>query len=251
MQILKPMVLRCVVLLVTFYLAGCDTWSNLTAEDQMLILRPPIGSDPEQAMLTLKGRFEDFRPSIFSSVEARLEAGEMQFLFHRGVPESKFLTTLFLQRGVLTATLETGELVYNDEDILSAQTVQMDGKVYLKLVVSDEAARRIGEITANNIGKVTNVVLDGFPVFNSTIEGAFSKEFKLSAPYPYREVQVIESLLDHGSLSGVLGLVGASEGMFEQNSPAEQPVAEGSGTEATTAETPETKPAATAAEPGH
>ncbi len=228
MQILKSVILRCLPLLFMFCLvAGCDDLSYLNRQDEVLILKPPVGSDPEKVMATLKGRFEDFLPSIFSSVEARVESGEMQFLFHRGVPESKYLPTLFLQRGVLTATLETGEVIYTNDDIQSALAMQMDGKVYLKLEVTDEAARRIGEITANNKGKMTNVVLDGFPVFNSTIDGPFSKSFKLSANYPFREVQVIKALLDYGALPGSVGVVSASRGMFDQTMAVDQPAADG------------------------
>lgn len=214
MQILKSMIIRCLPLSLALCLGGCDDLSQLTREDGVLVLQAPVGSDPEQVMRILKGRFEDLRPSSFSSVETKVEEGRMHFIFRRGAPETPILGTLFMQRGVLTATLETGELLYNSDDIIDANAVVENGVVYLKLVVSDQAAERIEEATARNIGKTINVVLDGFTVFKSTISEPFSKHFQLSADYPFKEVQVIQALLDHGTLPGPVGIVSASG--FEQ-----------------------------------
>ena len=209
------MILRWLLLSCALCLAACDDFSSLTRDDGVLVLQPPAGADPQRVMLILKGRFEAFRPSSFSSVEARVDDGRMHFLFRHGAPEPPILATLMMQRGVLTATLETGELLYNSDDIIDANTVLESGVVYLKLVVTDEAAKRIGDATARNIGKDINVVLDGFNVFRSTIREPFSKSFQLSADYPFEEVRVIEALLDHGTLPGPIGFV-STAGLFDE-----------------------------------
>ncbi|HEX5055941.1 MAG TPA: hypothetical protein VFX02_05535 [Gammaproteobacteria bacterium] len=214
MQILKPVILCCMVLSLALGLGGCDDLSYLGHEDGVLVLQPPAGSDPQKVLLTLKGRFEDFRPSVFSSVQAKIEDGRMHFLFRRGAPEPSILGTLMMQRGLLTAKLDTGELLYSNDDIVDANTVLENGVVYLKLVVTDEAAQRIADGTKRNIGKVVHVMLDGFNIFNTTISEPFSKNFQLSASYPFRDVQVIQALLDHGSLPGPIGLI-STAGLFE------------------------------------
>lgn len=209
------MILRLLLLCCALSLAGCDDLSYLTRKNGVLVLKPPAGSDPEQVLRTLKGRFETLRPSRFSWVEAKVDSGNMHFIFHYGAPEPPILGTLVMQRGRLTATLETGELLYSSDDIIDANTVMESGIVYLKLVVTDQAAARIGDLTARNVGKVINVVLDGFNVFKSTINEPFSKHFQLSADYPFHEVQVIEALLEHGTLPGAVGLV-STAGLFEE-----------------------------------
>jgi hypothetical protein len=209
------MILRFLLLFCSLGLAGCDDFSYLMRKDGVLVLQPPAGSDPEQVLRILQGRFDAFRPSVFSRVEAKVDSGQMHFVFRRGSPEPPILGTLMMQRGVLTATLETGEILYTSGDIIDANTVLENGIVYLKLVVSDQAAARIGEATARNPGKVINVVLDGFTVFRSTISGPFSKHFQLSADYPFHEVRVIEALLEHGTLPGPVGFVSTS-GLFEE-----------------------------------
>jgi hypothetical protein len=210
---MKPMIHKILLLpILILSLAGCDGFSR---EDGILVIAPPVGSDAEKVLQTLKGRFEDFRPSVFSSVDATLDSGRLHFVFHRGAPEAPILGTLVMQRGVLTATLETGEVLYTNDDIVDALAVMENSKVYLKLVVTDAAAKRIGDVTAHNIGKVITVVLDGFTVFHSTISGPFSKEFKLSADYPFNEVRVIQALLDHGALPGPVGLISTS-GLFDE-----------------------------------
>jgi preprotein translocase subunit SecD len=202
-------------------LAGCDEFSYLGRDDAAVVVKAADGTDPELTRKILLRRFADFRPSAFSTVEGIAETeGRLRFVFHRGTPDPKYLPTLIFQRGVLTATLETGELVYSNEDIVSAVTLNDNGKVYLNLVVTDEAARRVGEITARNVGKIIHVVLDGFAVFNTTITETFSKEFKLSAEYPFDEVRVIEVLLKHGALPG-RALIVTVEGEFGEPKAAE------------------------------
>lgn len=215
MQILKRTIPRWAILLFVLCLAGCDDFSYLSRKDGVLVVGAPDGADPKQVLQILKGRFEDYRPSAFSKVEATFEEGRLRFVFRRGAPDPSILPTLIMQRGVLTATLETGELLYTNDDIVNAAAVMENGKVYLKLVVTDSAAKRIGEITSRNVGKVINVVLDGFNVFRSTITEPFSKDFKLSADYPLHEVRVIEVLLDHGALPGSLRLI-STEGLFKE-----------------------------------
>jgi hypothetical protein len=206
-------------------LAGCDDFSYLGREDAAVVVKAADGTDPELTRKVLLHRFADYRPSAFSTVEGITEMeGRLRFVFHRGTPDPKFFPTLIFQRGILTATLETGELVYTNEDIVSAAAVSENGKVYLKLVVTDEAAKRVGEITARNIGKVIHVVLDGFAVFNTTITETFSKDFKLSSEYPLEEVRVIEVLLKHGALPG-RALIVTIEGEFGEPKAAE-PAAE-------------------------
>jgi hypothetical protein len=202
------------ILSLALALGACDDLSYLGHADGVLVLQPPAGSDPQQVLLTLKGRFEDFRPSIFSSVEAKVIDGKMHFLFHRGGPDPSILGTLMMERGVLTAKLDSGELLYSNDDIIDANTVLENGVVYLKLVVTDKAAQRIGDITKRNIGQVVHVMLDGFNPFNTTISEPFSKNFKLSAGYPFKDVQVIQALIDHGSLPGPVGLI-STAGLFE------------------------------------
>lgn len=209
------MMLRFLILFFTLSLAGCDDFSYLMRKDGVLVLQPPPGSDPEQVLRILKGRFETFRPSSFSWVEAKVDSGRMHFTFHHGAPEPPILGTLVMQRGVLTATLETGEVLYTSADIIDAKTVMENGVVYLKLVVTDQAAARIREATARNIGKLINVVLDGFTVFKSTIREPFARDFQLSADYPFKDILVIEALLDHGTLPGPVGFISTS-GLFEE-----------------------------------
>lgn len=209
------MILRFLLLCCALSLAGCDDLAYLARKDGVLVLKPPAGSDPEQVLRTLQGRFETLRPSYFSWVEAKVDSGNMHFIFHHGAPEAPILGTLMMQRGMLTATLETGEVLYTSDDITDANTALENGIVYLKLVVTDQAAARIGDLTARNVGKVINVVLDGFNVFKSTINEPFSKNFQLSADYPFHEVQVIAALLDYGALPGSVGLV-STAGLFDQ-----------------------------------
>jgi preprotein translocase subunit SecD len=247
LNLVNPRRLLWLPLLITS-LAGCDDLSYIGRGDAAVVVKAADGTDPELTRKVLLQRFAEYRPSAFSTVEGITEQeGRVRFVFHRGTPDPRYWPTLIFQRGVLTATLETGELAYTNEDIVSAATLRDNGKVYLNLVVTDEAAKRIGELTANNIGKVINVVLDGFAIFNTTITETFSKEFKLSAEYPFEEVRVIEVLLKHGALPG-RALIVSVEGEFGEPKAAESEPA--TPNESKTAE-PVTPDESKAAEPAH
>ncbi len=214
MQILKLKNFGRLLPLLIIGLAGCDDFSYIGRKDAAIIVQAAEGTDPEVTRKILLNRFAEYRPSVISTIEGIAEKdGRLRFVFHRGTPDPKFLPTLISMRGILTATLDSGELVYTNEDIVNAKTLLDNGKVYLNLVVTDEAAKRIGELTAKNVGKVINVVVDGFPVFKTTISEAFSREFKLSAEYPFDEVFVIEVLLKYGALPG-RALIAGAEGEF-------------------------------------
>jgi preprotein translocase subunit SecD len=240
MQILKLRNFSRLLPLLIIGLAGCDDLSYLGRKDAAIIVQAAEGTDPEVTRKILLNRFAEYRPSVLSTIEGIDEKnGRLRFVFHRGTPDSRFLPTLISMRGILTATLESGELAYTNEDIVSARTLNDNGKVYLNLVVTDEAAKRIGELTAKNVGKVINVVLDGFPVFNTTISEPFSKEFKLSADYPFDGVYVIEVLLKHGALPGRVLIAGA-EGEFDEPK-ADEPAASNESAAAESAASNESK----------
>lgn len=180
-------------------LAACSsepssTLTLVVASDEATVVRAT-----EQV---LRARFEELRPTMFSSVKSTISGSRIDFAFHRGAPPPATLAYLYETMGSLRVSLvgEIGGTPWiTDGDIEDASVGYSNDQPALFVRVSPAAGGRLAQLTSENVGKVLQTTLDGSVLFEATISGVFGRSFQMPLPTPGPRLS-LAAVLENGAL---------------------------------------------------
>jgi hypothetical protein len=143
---------------------------------------PRIVAETERVLLS---RFEEFLPSLFSSVESTSVESTISFTFKHGAPALPILEYLYQTTGSLRASLaddSAGSTWFTEQDIARAVLAYDGSSRVLRIRLTPEAGQRVVRLTSQNLGKAVRVTLDNEVLLEATINGVFGEPFQVTAP---------------------------------------------------------------------
>jgi hypothetical protein len=169
----------------------------------------------EEARRILLYRFGEFPASIFSSIETTSDGSVISFRFKGGAPEGSILTYLYETRGRVRASLaKSSAILFTDRDIEEASLAYVDGMTVVRLRLSQAAGEHVFALTTRSFGKIARVTLDGRPLLEATINGAFRDSFQMTLPdQDIEKAQALCAVLRSGALPAPVSLVQREQGI--------------------------------------
>jgi hypothetical protein len=164
-----------VVLVVALQACSLGPDTELTLEVQS---GDPVVVGATARLLT--ARFGEFRPSWFSSSKFAIEGSTIRFTFRNGAPEPKIVEYLYATPGHFSAALATdrlGQPWLTERDIRDARVTYENSMPALAVRLTPEAGQRLARLTADNLGQVVSMTLDGETLMEARIQGAFGERF--------------------------------------------------------------------------
>lgn len=169
----------------------------------------------EEVRRILLFRFGEFPASFFSSIETTSDGSVISFRFKGGAPEDSILTYLYETRGKVRASLaESSAILFTDRDIEQAALAYENDTTVMRLRLTQAAGARVLALTTRSIGKTARVTLDGRPLIEATITGAFSDSFQVNLPdQDIEKGPALVAVLRSGALPAPVSLVKREHGI--------------------------------------
>jgi preprotein translocase subunit SecD len=137
----------------------------------------------ERTRNVLLARFDQVRPSFFSSVESKVDGSTISFRFKGAAPDAATMKYLSETPGRVQASLvETAEVLFTQRDIEHASTGYGNGGPVLNVLLAQNAGATVVAVTARNIGKKIRVTMDDRILLDAVISGAFGSSFQIALP---------------------------------------------------------------------
>jgi hypothetical protein len=154
----------------------------------------------ESAQVLLR-RFEEFRPSYFSSEIASIEGNRIDIEFRGASPPEPVMRYLAGTQGVWRLAAADAPLIVwvTDRDILRAVLFKDTSGLSVNTRITPAAGARLLQLTHRNVGKVLVTTWDGRVILRATISGVFGEQF--ISPVPEGEdPRAYCAVLQHGRL---------------------------------------------------
>jgi hypothetical protein len=158
-------------------------------------------SDLDRTADILRRRFTEILPSRRSSVEASVADRTITFTFRGSAPAEDDLHYLTFTRGELVvgpADTPASSWI-SDHDVLKAEVIRIGEDPYVQVWLSDNASRRLADLTSRNVDRILLVQWDGNAVVTAPILGTIEDELVFNAP-SLSEGRLMKIVLEAGRL---------------------------------------------------
>jgi hypothetical protein len=200
-----------ILIAVLMMLQGCDDLSALNARPEQVVVNLQSPASAGLVEPILRERFEAYLPSMFSSLESRIEGSRIRFIFKGGAPSRKEVVDLANRRGVLIARVKDGPVWDMANGVVDASAGQTDMGSTLNITLSDQAGHAFERLTSENLGKTLALEIDGEILTVAKINDKLGKRLQLIMTRDFGELRLLSVMLRSGPLPEKVLIVSNSE----------------------------------------
>lgn len=185
---------------VLMMLQGCDELSALNASPKEVVVNLQSPASAGLVEPILRQRFEAYLPSMFSSLESRIEGSRIRFVFKGGAPSRKAVVELANRPGVLVARVKDGPAWHVANGVVDASAARTDTGSALNITLSDQAGHVFERLTGQNLGKMLGLEMDGEVLTVAKIDDPLGKRLQLILPKELEELRLMSVMVRSGPL---------------------------------------------------